>query len=55
MEGAAIFSSSHTKLLPKTVQGSDDDNEAKETEEIKGEIIASKRYLENNCFGLNTR
>ena len=36
LEAAAMVSSSHTKLLPKTVQGSDDDNEAKETEEIKG-------------------
>ena len=32
-----MVSSSHMKLLPKTVQGSDDDDEVKESEEINGE------------------
>lgn len=34
------------KLFPKTVQGSDDDNEAKESQEINEEMIANKRYAD---------
>ena len=32
-----MVSSSHMKLLPKTVQSSDDDNEVKVSQEINGE------------------
>ena len=50
-----MVSSSHIKVLAKTVQGSDDDGEVKEFEEIngsesKGEITAGKRYAEKQLF-----
>ena len=37
LEVAVMVSSSHMKLLLKTVQGSDDDGEIKESQEINGE------------------
>lgn len=50
-----MVSLSHMKVFDTTVQGSDDDDEVKESEEIngsesKGEITAGKRYVEKQLF-----